>query len=230
MSGFITIACPSCGGTLYTMEDAERVTCVHCGKETELKRGETPEQPPPEEQPPPAAEPVQAPTAARLEAARVLETLPAARDWVEQVEAAAVQRLTREIAELRKKRQKASERQEQAKRAAPAAPTRLTLIGVAACLLACFGCLLLEIAAVELGSGLAEEPALVSNGRYVLFAILVGGLYLANRGQKAYAARRAEQARSRAAIDGAAAALDAQLAAKTAELEKRSGRAPAPKG
>jgi len=39
MSDFITLTCPSCGGSLQITDDIERFACAHCGKEHVVRRG-----------------------------------------------------------------------------------------------------------------------------------------------------------------------------------------------
>lgn len=36
MAGFVTLDCPSCGGTLYLLPDATRYTRIHCGKKHQV--------------------------------------------------------------------------------------------------------------------------------------------------------------------------------------------------
>jgi hypothetical protein len=40
MAEFITLTCPTCGGTLKLTEDIDRFACSHCGNEHVVKRGD----------------------------------------------------------------------------------------------------------------------------------------------------------------------------------------------
>src|SRR3990172_2505499 len=39
MTDFVTLTCPSCGGSLQITNDIERFACAHCGTEHIVKRG-----------------------------------------------------------------------------------------------------------------------------------------------------------------------------------------------